>query len=124
MNHILCKAVDKVGDVQVINPVYVFLTIRAPCQENAGAIAARIARDFLMVAIGSFRNLNIERVLSAASIAVIREISNYNRILDCSIAAHRLCDVLRIDERGPKNVLFGLLTSVFTKPNSEKQVLQ
>jgi len=102
MNHILCKAVDKAGDVQVIDPVYVFLAIRATNQENMGAIAAGTARNLLMVVIGSFRNLNIERVLPAASIAVIREISNHNRILDCSIAAHRLRDVLCIDERGPK----------------------
>jgi hypothetical protein len=77
-----------------------------------------------MVVIGSFRNLHIERVLPAASIAVVCEISNHNRILDGSFVARRLRDALRIGELGSKKMSIGLLTSIFTKPKSEKQVLQ
>ena len=107
MNHILCKAVDKTGNVQVIDPVYVFLAIRATSQENTGTVTAGTACNLLMAVIRSIRNLNIERILPAASIAVIRKISNHNRILDCSIAAHRLRDAFRIDERGPKRYCLG-----------------
>ncbi len=77
-----------------------------------------------MVVVWSLRNLSIEGVLLAASIALVREISNHNRILKCSFVAQKLRNALHIDERSPKNVSFGLLTSVFTKPKSEKQVLQ
>jgi hypothetical protein len=107
MNHILCKAVDKARDVQVINPVFVFLAIRATSQENTGAITTGPACNLLMAVIRSFRNLNIERIPPAASVAVLREISNHNRILDCSIALLKLRDAFRIDERGQKRYCLG-----------------
>ena len=107
MNHILRKAVDKVGDVQVFDSVYVLFANRAASQENTCAVTAGTARNLLMAVIRSIWNLDIERILPAASIAVIRKISNHNRILDCSIAAHRLLGAFRIDERGPKRYCLG-----------------